>query len=967
MRPLFLSILLLTCICANAQYSVNGRVLSANDSEPIEMATIQLFKDSNFIQGAQSDMDGYYRLNNVAPGRYVVGISSVGYQEEKQAVVVKDADVTLKTIRIKEQVQALQELQVQGHAAEMTVKGDTIEYNTAAYQVSENAMVEDLLKKMNGVTVDKEGNVTVNGESITAVRIDGKKFFGNDVQSATKNIPADMIEKVQVIDEKSEMAKLTGFDDDEGERIINLTLKKNKQRGVFGKYTGALGADMVTANGRWFNYGDPAYGATPAACTRHFFEDDFRYNVNIFTNILLGNTQTTILGSANNTNEVRMGRGRQAMGSSSNSGITWSEALGVNTNIDLTSRVTQRDKNTEMVFGGDGALNHAYNNTQSEQNKTEYAGNSKYLSSDLSDKIGKAWDVNLRFEWEYQIDSMNKVIIQPTLSYTSNNSASTQKYTYYQDSVLINEGDQTKIDSTREVNAGAKVTYNHKFRKRGRALTIKGEYAFGNTTGYNRTLATGTNSVNQFTNSGNDSHSYSLKMSYVEPVYGNNHLIEIAADVQGRNRTSHKDQYSMDSTIGAFAFDSTYSNNLGNHYYTEQLELNYRWVSEKIDLTVGVRGLATQTHSQTSYGGVLLRDTSVYSLHFAPRLKFKYKFGKKQFARINYQGKASQPSITQMIPVRNNSNAMRETIGNLALNPAFAHNLQFMFSKFNQDKFSSIMAGMRGTLTQNALVNNTLYDQTGKQYQQTVNADMLPWNISGDLMFNTPFYNKLFQFNTRTTIAYNQRVAYIQRGLTTNEIETMIAASSVTLGSRSLTGNLQASEDASLRFTHTIVDVGIRANVTYRYTQNSLALSNTSHVFNWGITGDVVFHLPKSWNIAADCGYTARYGYDLSDVNEVILNASIEKTWSIATLALNVYDILHQRKNIVQTISDNSISYAKYNTLPTYFMLTCTIRLNKMGDLKAKGRAARMQEMIESSNEPGKGGMPPMGPPPDRL
>ncbi|MBO4454050.1 MAG: outer membrane beta-barrel protein [Paludibacteraceae bacterium] len=950
-----------------AQYSISGKVVSATDGSVLEMTTIRLFRysasDSVLVQGAQTGMDGTFLLYDIPNGQYRIYISNIGFKEQSKSVRIADDDYTLPTVRLQEDVQALKEVQVQGHAAEMTVKGDTIEYNTAAYKVSENAMVEDLLKKMNGVTVDKEGNVTVNGENITAVRIDGKKFFGNDVQSATKNIPADMIDKVQVIDEKSEMSKLTGFDDDEGEKIINLTLKKDRKRGVFGKYTGGLGADMVTANGGWFDYGNPAYGTTALDRTRHFFQDDFRYNVNLFTNILLGESQTTIIGGANNTNEVRMGRGRRGFGQDANSGITWSESLGVNTNIDLNSKITPRDAQTNLLFGGDAAVNHSSNDTQTEQQKTEYAGESTYESNQTAQKLAKAWDVNLRLELEYQIDTLNKVLIQPTLSYTGSSSASTQDYEYYKDSLLINQGNQQKTDSSREMSAGAKITYNHKFRHPGRSLTLTGNYSFANTTGFNRTLATGTNSVDQYTHSGNNNHSYSLRVSYVEPLYHTNHLLEIAAEASGRNRSSHKNQYSMDSVLGDYAYDSVYSNRLHNNYYTEQLELNYRWVSEKTDLTVGVKGLATQTHSKTYYGGALLRDTTIYSFNVAPSVKFKYKFGKKEFARINYNGKATQPTITQMEPVRNNSNAMNETVGNLGLNPSFAHNLRFMYSRFNQDKFSSIMTGLRASLTQRALVNNSIYDETGKLYQQTVNAETLPWSIGGDLMYNLPFYNKLFQLNTRTSLSYNQRVAYILRGMTAAEIETMISNNTFVLGNRSLTGNLQATEDLGLRFTHSLVDVGLRGNFTYSRTTNSLTANSTSNVFNWGVTGDIEFHLPKSWNISADCGYTARYGYQLSDVNEVILNAAIEKTWSNATLSLNVYDILHQKKNIVQVVSDNSISYAKYNTLPTYFMLTCTVKLNKMGNLKAKGAAGFMQEMIESGIEPGKGG-PPSGPPP---
>ena len=304
------------------------------------------------------------------------------------------------------------------------------------------------------------------------------------------------------------MAKLTGFDDDEGEKIINLTLKKDRKRGVFGKYTGALGADMVTDNGGWFDYGNPAYGATALDRTRHFFENDFRYNLNLFTNILLGESQTTIIGGANNTNEVRMGRGRRGFGQSANSGITWSESLGINTNLDLNSRITPKDNETDLLFGGDVAFNHSNNNTLSEQRKTEYAGESTYESYQTAQKLSRAWDVNLRLELEYQIDTLNKVLIQPNLSYSTNSSGSNQDYEYYQDSVRINLGNQQKIDTAREVNAGAKLTYNHKFLRPGRSITLTGNYSFSNSTGYNRTLATGTNSVDQFTNSGNTGHNY---------------------------------------------------------------------------------------------------------------------------------------------------------------------------------------------------------------------------------------------------------------------------------------------------------------------------------------------------------------------------------------------------------------------------------------------------------------------------
>lgn len=966
MKKLGIIVLLLSfAVAMMAQKTVSGTILSKTDGQPIEMATVRLFTyngtDSTLVQGAQTYYDGLFILSNIREGKYRLIVSSIGYNEHSQWIEMKNSDIDIPAIRLVEQVQELAEISVQGKAAEMTVKGDTIEYNTAAYQVSETATVEELLKKMNGVEVDKEGNVTINGEEIKAVRIDGKKFFGDDVQTATKNIPADMIEKIQVIDEKSDMAKLTGFEDDEGERIINLSLKKDRKKGLFGNYSGALGADMVTDNGGWFDYANPAYGATPSAQTKHFFENDFRYNANIFTNLLLGESQTTIVGGANNTNEIRSRRGRGWFGGQ-NAGVTASENLGVNTNIDLTSKLDKKDDKTSLLLGGDATLNHSTNDTRTISQRDSYSEEATYIDRDSTNKLTRSWDAQMRLEMEYQIDSMNKIILRPQISYNNSNSTQTNDYTYDRDSVRINDGYQNQTSLQEEISASIRAIYNRKFLKPGRALTMRADVSFKNTKGETDTYAwdriTNSALVDQYTLSGNNTMSYSLRTSYVEPIYGKNHFLETVLSLSGNNRNSVKDQYSMDSITGDYQYDNTYSNQLNNNMYTEQLELNYRWVSEKIDLTAGARVLATQTYSQTYYGGVLARDTLYNRWNWSPNVRFRYKFGQKEFARIVYRGRVNQPTIQQMEPVRNNSDAMNETVGNLGLNPAFSHNIFAMYSKFNQEKFSSMMVGMNANLTQDALTNNTIYDKTGKRYMQTVNADMIPWYVGAHFMSNTPFCKKMFQFHSRTAVSYNQRVAYVLREQDADAIAQLIAADQLPLGDPSKTGNFRMTSDLTLRFTHEIVDIGIKNTNVYSLTHNSLNKKNVSHIGDWIISGDVTFHLPKSWNIATDIAYTSRHGYEgLTDVNELIWNFSIDKTWANSTLTLKVYDLLNDKKNIVQTVNETSVSYQKFNTLPTYFMLTYTYKLNRMGSLKATGAAAWQQQMYES------GGRPPMGPP----
>ena len=733
------------------------------------------------------------------------------------------------------------------------------------------------------------------------------------------------------------------------------SMKANRKQGVFGNYTGGVGADLVADNGRWFGY------------DKRFMENDFRYTANTFTNLLLGESQTTIIAGANNTNEIRMGRGRGDWSGGQNSGITRAENIGVNTNVDLTSKLT--NPASKLLFGGDASFNHSINDSRSLSTKESYGGALSYHNRDTSATRNYNWGAQMRLELEYEVDSLNKLLFKPNISYGNSRSDGYSDYTYQKQGDTISDGYQKRNSKKEDISASMEVIYSHKFLKPGRTLTLDATVGLTNSKGDGRTFAwdnLGDSArVDQFSRSHNDNINYSIKASYVEPIYGRSHFLETALSFSGRNRNNEKMQY-RDSLCTQV--DSVYSNRLKNDFFSESLELNYRWLQEAFDLTVGLRVNPSQTHTSTIYMDCgLARDTTVSVWNFSPNFNFKYKFGKKEFARIYYRGTTSQPSIDQMEPVRNNSNAMSETVGNLYLNPAFAHNMRVMYSKYFEQTMASLTTGVRGTLTKDALVSNTIYDESGKQYRQTVNADALPWNIGADLMFNTPLANKKLQFNTRTAISYNERLSYILREQKAADIAALIESNSLMLGEKSATGNLQVQENLGLRFTHDIVDIGLKGNFTYSRTQNNVSTRSLTNVFNWGITGDIEFHLPRNWSIAADCGYTARYGYDLSDVNEVLLNAKITKTWTNATLTITGMDLLNNRKNIVQVVGENYVEYRKVNTLPTYVMITFTYKLNKMGSLKAKGAAGFMQEMMEKGT-PGRPGMPPagapMGPPP---
>ncbi len=965
MKRLLLILSIMSCAVGIYAHTVSGTVVNAKTGEIVEMAAVQLFKytatDSTMVTGAQTDLNGVFTLEKVNNGKYKLHITSLGYKPKTINAEVKDKDLALGRILFEEDALLLDEVQVKGKAVEMVVKGDTLEYNAGAFKTTENAMVEELLNKMPGVVVASDGSVTVNGEKITAVRVDGKKFFGDDVQTATKNIPANMVDRVQVIDQQSEMAKLTGFEDDDTERIINLTLKEDKKKGTFGNFNGGIGADLVSDNGKWFGYHQTP--RTPSQDTQAFFSDDFRYNTGVFVNILSGKTQSTIIGSANNTNEMRMGRGRGDI--SSQSGITRSENIGANISA---------DPNDNLEIGGNASLAHTNNYTNTISNQETYATETTtYINNDSTDSEARNWDANLRFEVEWNTDSANTFIIQPTVSYTNQAQISGNTYSYStveNDTVTpTTNGQQATKTASSQIQGAIKATYSHSFTKQGRKLTMRANVNLNNTTGsetdiYNKfSYGIQTDDVNQTINRKNTNWSYSLRTSYVEPLFSNKHLLETALELSATDRKSDKTQYALDKQNGTYSIlDSAYSSAFSNRFFSESLEFNYLYKEENYTLTAGMKINPSQTLVEQKYANGTSFDTLLHVWNFAPTLSFKYKFGKKQFARIQYRGTSSQPSITQMQPSADNSNSMSVRVGNLNLNPAFAHTLRLMFSKYNADKMSSITGGIHGNLTKDALVNNSIYDETGKVYRQTVNAEALPWSLGGDLMYSQPFAKNWLTFNSRTSLSYNNQIAYLAQGVAVGEID----INNLQLGNLSQTGNLKIQEDMSFRLAHDIADAGLKLTGAYSRTHNSTSTAAPTNVFNWSATADVIFHLPRNWQISTDIGYTGRYGYNLSDIDEILWNISIDKSIlnGAATISLKAYDLLNQKKNIIETVGENYVKYAKYNTLPTYFLISFTYKINKMGDLKAKGPSSRMIQEIEENGGPDGEGRP-VGPPPD--
>lgn len=897
--------LLILSIGIFAQKSIQSTVFDANNGMPLEMVTVRLLKgtDSTLVQGVQTNSKGWFSLPKVKPGKYVLVVSSVGYNDHKENITMGDRDIILKNIQLAENVLALKELEVRGTAAQMVVKGDTLEYNATAFKTQENAVVEDLLKKLPGLEITSEGKITVNGEEIKKIRVDGKKFFDGDLEMATKNLPAEMIEKIQVLEQKSEMAQLTGFEDENTERIINLTTKTSRRKGVFGNIMGGAGYDN---------------------------EDLLRYDGNANINFMNGDAQTSIVAGVNNINTSRSGRGRGGWGA--NNGITETQNLGLNNNAII---------NDKFKIGGDASFNHSDNLSETNRTKESYLRESVFNDSTYTLENSESYETNLRLEAEWKPDSLTTLILQPNINYNFGNSSTFKDYVYLQDMDTTSYGNARTSDDNTALSAGLRLIYSRKFpSKTGRTLTANVNAGFSqsesNTYNFSNKYSTQVTGINQYTNHSSNRLNFGARVSFVEPLWNYKNMLEAVLDFNTNKQSSKKDQWATTDPNAFYNrnpedytnFVEEYSNNFSSRFFKETVELNYRYTEKEYNLTLGLKGEPSQTISKTIYGNGDDRNVTNKVFNFAPNGRFQYNFGKKKFMRLDYRGITDQPSIRDMQPVKNNANQMQETVGNPTLNPAFSNYFRMMYSTFNDKTFSSFNTWVSLRFVKDQLVSNRIYDSTGKQYIQTVNSGETPLNLNANVMFNTPIIQKRLHFNTSTSGGYETDYGYTSKGVNPESID----PSAFTLGDLSSTREYTGNQMLSLTFTHDVVEIGVRGNIRYSNSFNNLS-NKTIETYQWSGRGNVVIRLPYDITLNSDIAYSDRWGFSNFDQSEVLWNASIDKSLfkNKGVLSLRWVDMLQQQLNIRQTVGDNSMTFTKYNTLTSYFILSFSYKIRQFG------------------------------------
>lgn len=931
-KCLLMLLMILFSPMAFAQQSgvnVTGSVVEQGSDTPIEQATVRLLnvKDSAMVRGVVSARNGSFTLKNVKKGSYLLHITFIGYDPLYQPLQItgKKNPVNVGKLELSDGAIELGEAVVIGKAPEVTVRNDTVEYNADSYKVTEGSVLEDLLKKMPGVEVDSEGKITVNGKEVKKVMVDGKEFFSDDPKVASKNLPAKMIDKLQVLDKKSDMAQMTGFDDGEEETVINLTVKPGMKQGWFGNAYGGYGSKD-------------------------------RYEGNAMVNRFVNNDQITFMGGANNTNNMGFsdlastmfsgmgGGGGRRGGFGAGSGITSSGNAGLN--------FSKEFKPDKLTLGGNTRYSHSDNDARSKSDRQNILpgdsssyDNSEAMSRTKSDNFG----VDFRLEWKP--DTMTQLIFRPSFSFShSMNDNFSDATTLDNERDTVNTNKSSNYSESNGYNLNASIDFSRKLNNKGRVFsaTLSGGNSDSYSDGMNRSDIVYFNQTDALKNSiidqrsryDNKGFNYRAYVSWVEPI-GHNNFIQATYSISQRKQEALKNVYNQDADGIYNVLDSAYSQSYRNNFISQRASLSFKSQRAKFNYTIGLNLDPSYSSSENFVGDTTLSKITRKVVNLSPMAQFNYMFDKRTNLRIMYNGRTSQPSMTQLQPVADISDPTNITIGNPDLNPRYTNNVFIRFQQFTPEKQRAFMIMANGSYIINDIVSYTSYNQeTGVKTTTYKNVN---GNYSGNvrMMLNTPLKNKKFSINSMTMASFANSNGYINEEKNTNR-------------------NLILSERGGIDFRSSYLDLGVNGNIRYNATSNSLQKENNQNTFNYGAGGYTTIYLPLNFKIESDVNWSTNSGYgDGFKQNEVLWNASASKSFlknNQGTLRFKIYDILQQRSNISRSITASYIQDSEYNTLGSYFMVHFIYRFSifkggaSASDVKTPGRSGR--------------GRDPMGPPP---
>ena len=953
-RTLIATVAFLLSFTAFAQstFSIKVQLVDSKTAEPVSYATVSVSEKgkTEALKYVLSDINGAAEIAKVRKGTYVLKAELMGYLTYSKEITL-DKNLDLGQVKMDEDVKVLDAASISAVGNPIVVKKDTIEYTASSFKTSDNDMLEELLKKLPGVEVEADGSITANGETIKKITIDGKTFFLDDPQLASKNIPAKLIEKVKVVEKKSDQAMFTGIDDGEEETIIDLSMKPGMMEGWFGNIMGGGGHDVPGGRSDM---------------------NDWRYQGSAMVGRFTDKSQVSIILNGNNTNNRGFndmagsmmsgmrggggGMGRGMGGWGGRNGITTSWMGGVNGAWDLFDDA--------MELSGNYLYNGSIREVMEESAKITYLDDgSRLLNNQKGNDVTKSQGHRFGIRMEHKFSENTSILFEPQFNFGK---GEYQEYSDFEtftekgdSKTLTNDGYTNNTGANNNWSTSGFLLLRQRLGKPGRTVSANVRYSFSNNEmfGSNNSLtnvtdaqtgATSQEIVNQNFDQNSKSASLNGRVVYTEPLA--EHLFLEANYQYGWSRNmSNKNTFD----VATGERDDRYSNEILNRSITQRAGVSFSYQTEKLRAQLGASVNPTDTYNETT-------GHDAYSnkvINWSPQAMLNYEFNDNTNLRFFYFGRSAQPSTSQLLPVPDNSNPLNISLGNPNLNPYFSHSIRGRFGYTNKETFTSVNANFSASLTEDAITNAQWYDKAGVQYSIPVNG---PGTGSADirLMVNSPLGNSGVSIFSMTNARYNQSASFIgTNALDTEKYYNAEEASFDYAGFGKDYADLTQSSDFINNKTQT-VSFTQRLRVTYRNDFVELTLggrtrmnkswytienSNLSATWSNQADGSMNWTIPGGINLIADLRYNWYEGYTTPQEDEIILNGEITKLLfnNKCTIALKAYDILGQSKNLSVSDSANYHMETRNNTLGRYIILSLTYRFGNFGGAGGSGGPGR--------------------------
>ncbi|MCB9285145.1 MAG: TonB-dependent receptor [Lewinellaceae bacterium] len=893
---------------AQSSFSITGTVADSTGT-PLPGATVMLMEqaDSMLVSFGITDNGGAFSIPKTKKGDYLLQITYVGYQMHSRPLALIE-NLDLGQVRLEPQSTLLKEVLVKGEHIPIAIRNDTIEYNATAFQVEPNAPVEDLLKKLPGVEVDRAGNIKAQGEQVNKVLVDGKEFFGNDPKIATKNLPADAVDKVQVFDKKSEMAEFSGIEDGQEDKTINLALKEDKKQGYFGNVSAGYGTDDRYQGKASINRFSKTLQLSALGMLNNINEQGF--SLNDYLNFM-GGMQNMMAGGGSFRITLDGDQAGIPLDIDQRSGITTTSAGGLHTNVELSDKT---ELNASYFYNRIG------NDLQRDVFRENLLGMSAFSTTENTDQQSRNTNHRFNATLRHEIDSTQRLIIRGGLGYNDaflENARLSQ--TLGSEGALENTSQSNFRSDGTSLKADLNGTYLKRFRKAGRVFTSN--LNFGNTQNENAgtlysenaflpNLPNGfTDTLHQRQRSNNGQLDYGGRLSYTEPV-GKGKYLEANYTHQNYSNELAKDFY--DITPAEEVFNQALSRHYTRDYNYDRGGLNFRYNRKNLNLTLGAGLQHSRLKGELIEQGLPIKKTFT---NFVPSLRGNYEFTSTRHIEFDYETSVREPSLEQLQPIVDNSDPLNTYTGNPDLRPEYSHSIGTRFMSFDQFSNTNIFANLQARYTRDRITNTQTIDSLFRQHITPVNVD---WDWEGDGYFS---FGTALRF-IKSRISFDADARYNRSLVFVNGLSNISDRWSGRLG--------LSLENSKKKWLDAVVGVQWGFNTTRLSESEAL----NQDFFEQTLYADVTIKPTKNWTIDQSIDYTAYRGsaFANTDLGPIWRASITRRLWkNKLELKLSAFDLLNRNTGISRSSQFNYLQEERVNALGRYVMLSATYALSGFG------------------------------------